>query len=142
MKYTFPMLSNGRAYLVMGPHVWGRNADLAEAVKTAKSEGRLDRYIVFNVPDDARVDEMGMIRWKDGTQTIHEVVRVGNFEEKKPKPTTAQLNALREYAGYYGRNWKSHLRDDWFNGRAEGELQVLRNTLGPKWLATFSLNPQ
>jgi hypothetical protein len=67
MKYTFPTLTEGRVYLVMGPNVWGKNAIFTKAVENAKKEGgRLDRYLVFNVPADASVDDL-------------EVVRVGDF---------------------------------------------------------------
>ena len=53
--------------------------------------------------------------------------------------TLAQLDALQRFAAYNGRTWKSQLLTDWTNGHARGELQTLRNTLGPTWLLRFSL---
>jgi hypothetical protein len=62
------------------------------------------------------------------------------FTNRKPKqPTTDQLFALINYANANGRTWKSKLNDDWMNGRAEGELQQVRNQFGPTWLARFKL---
>jgi hypothetical protein len=54
-------------------------------------------------------------------------------------PTAAQLSALVCYATGHGRTWKSQLNDDWMNGRAEGELQQIRNQFGPSWLVRFRL---
>lgn len=54
-------------------------------------------------------------------------------------PTPAQLKAIEAYARRHGRNWKAQLRLDWFYARTVGELQVLRNTLGPRWLDSFQL---
>lgn len=53
--------------------------------------------------------------------------------------TISQLDALQRYAAVNGRTWKSQLLADWTNGHSRGELQVLRNTLGPSWLVRFSL---
>lgn len=53
--------------------------------------------------------------------------------------TQDQLEALRSYAKQNGRTWKSKLWDDWMTGRANGELQQIRNTFGPTWLTRFRL---
>lgn len=58
-------------------------------------------------------------------------------------PTVAQLIALRAYADEHGRTWKRDLNTDWqyaraqVNGEHSPELQQVRNTLGPSWLAKF-----
>lgn len=57
----------------------------------------------------------------------------------KPEPTPTQLEALKAYAAEKGRYWKDALLSDWFSGTSEGELQTLRNTLGPSWLINFRL---
>lgn len=53
--------------------------------------------------------------------------------------TIEELAALHAYAAQHGRTWKARLNDDWFYARTTGVLQVLRNTRGPRWLASFKL---
>jgi hypothetical protein len=62
----------------------------------------------------------------------------------KPEPTQEQLQALREFAKKYGRNWKQELSDMWLAGRDANEpnghlLRQVRNQCGPSWLAKFKL---
>ena len=62
-----------------------------------------------------------------------------------PAPTVAQLCALATFARAAGREWKLQLWDAWSTGRAvDPELQALRNSHGPRWLATarFSVGPE
>ncbi len=53
--------------------------------------------------------------------------------------TPTELDAIKTYAEKYGRNWKRRLADDWYYARLSGPLHVLRNDLGPTWLARFKL---
>ena len=53
--------------------------------------------------------------------------------------TAPEREALAAYAAQRGRNWRSDLRRDWASGRASGDLQRLRNDLGPSGLARVSL---
>lgn len=50
------------------------------------------------------------------------------------EPTKEERAALERYAFTHGGRWKRQLLDDWTNGRATGELQVIRNSRGPSWL--------
>jgi hypothetical protein len=60
-------------------------------------------------------------------------------------PTLEQYQAIREWANFYGRNWKAPLRESWITGNygmfedIAGPLQQLRNTFGPSWLVKFRL---
>lgn len=57
-----------------------------------------------------------------------------------PELTATQLAALRDYANQHGRHsWKNYLSADWLNGRLPADLHALRNSHGPRWLATFQL---
>lgn len=53
--------------------------------------------------------------------------------------SSADVAALVQYAASHGRTWKAKLRADWENGRCQGELQMMRNTFGPSWLASVDL---
>jgi hypothetical protein len=53
--------------------------------------------------------------------------------------TADQWIVLRRFAGENGRRWKAALLTAWMNGGTSGELQRLRNTHGPSWLARFRL---
>lgn len=57
-----------------------------------------------------------------------------------PELTPADHAALRAFAARHGRNWKARLRDQWIAASAAPELHRLRNSHGPAWLATFSLD--
>jgi hypothetical protein len=67
----------------------------------------------------------------------------------RAQPTPEQLTALRAFARFYGRTWKSRLRQCWMtvdyrelpSSIDYGHLQRLRNTLGPSWLVRFRLIP-
>ena len=52
-------------------------------------------------------------------------------------PTVEEVSALRAYAAGHGRTWKAQLLQDWMTGRSTGELQRVRNNLGPTWLIRF-----
>lgn len=56
--------------------------------------------------------------------------------------TPAELAALQAYAAEKGRKWKSALSEDWYYARRPGELQALRNELGPRWLLDYRLPAQ
>ncbi len=58
-------------------------------------------------------------------------------EMDEPLLTQNQLEALRQYAAEHGRTWKAALNHDWMTGQTVGELQQVRNTFGPTWLAHF-----
>ena len=61
-------------------------------------------------------------------------------------PNAEQLEAIQDYAQYFGPKWKERLQTDWMvagsrwpgNGRYY-LLQQLRNALGPAWLHTYKL---
>lgn len=57
-----------------------------------------------------------------------------------PEITDAQRAALKAFAKKHGRSWKSRLQDLWRSASASPELHRLRNTHGPRWLATFKLD--
>lgn len=69
----------GRAYLVMVPHGWGKDSNAAKALTIAKRNGSYNdkaEAIVINVPTDAYVDEMGWVHWSDRAHQIQTVGRV------------------------------------------------------------------
>lgn len=79
----------GRAYLVMGPHCWGRGASVAEAHKKAQSnrvriyEGAKGwRFILYNVPEGAEIDGMGSIVYDAGQQGAIEMARFNMQDDK------------------------------------------------------------
>lgn len=49
--------------------------------------------------------------------------------------------ALRAFASRNGRTWKAALRQQWaYDTSLSGPLRALRNRLGPRWLASFTLS--
>lgn len=49
--------------------------------------------------------------------------------------------ALRAFASRHGRTWKAALRQKWaYDPNLSGPLRALRNRLGPRWLASFTLS--
>lgn len=56
-----------------------------------------------------------------------------------PPLTADQLAALQDFARKNGRCWKSALRGAWQFDGTNAELQHMRNTHGPRWLAGFKL---
>jgi len=49
--------------------------------------------------------------------------------------------ALRAFASRNGRTWKAALRQKWaYDPNLSGPLRALRNRLGPRWLASFTLS--
>ena len=44
----------------------------------------------------------------------------------------AELEALHAFRRENGRNWRAKLRELWNQGKDEGELRYIRNTLGPR----------
>ena len=84
---TYPALPSDRIYLCMGPMCWGADPDATKAIANAKKnrvkiyEGpRGWRYILFDVPAETTVDEMGFLCYELG-KSIREVVRV-NMESE------------------------------------------------------------
>ena len=59
--------------------------------------------------------------------------------EGSPPLTADQLARVAAFASAHGRCWKSTLRALWERGTRDAELQHLRNTHGPAWLAGFRL---
>lgn len=62
----------------------------------------------------------------------------------KLQPTPEQLSRLQSFAQAHGRYWKRELSDMWQDGRDAREqdghlLRQVRNQLGPRWLAAFTL---
>ena len=62
--------------------------------------------------------------------------------------TTEEMDTLRAYADAVGERWKMQLTIDWLRagtsvrlpaGLYYGTLQGVRNSLGPSWLAGFTL---
>jgi hypothetical protein len=67
-------------------------------------------------------------------------------QSERQMPTAEQIQALKAYAKVHGRNWKSALRQSWYDGNYTGVepygdiaalLQQVRNTFGPSWLVRF-----
>jgi hypothetical protein len=54
-------------------------------------------------------------------------------------PSEAEWAALVRYADEHGCRRKAALRADWEHGRCQGELQQLRNRLGPSWLTAVDV---
>lgn len=75
------VLAAGRSFIVVGPNVWGKSRDIRKALQNAKSQtGRkVDRIIVYDVQDDAQIDDMGAIAYvpHDGVEPY---IEVGRFE--------------------------------------------------------------
>ena len=47
----------------------------------------------------------------------------------------------RAFASRHGRTWKAALREKWaYDSSLSGPLRALRNRLGPRWLASFTLS--
>jgi hypothetical protein len=70
-------------YLVIGPHCWGKGSSIEEAKRNALAElpsesiaPRPCLFITYETPEDAYVDGMGRVCWKDSAQEIKEVDRV------------------------------------------------------------------
>jgi hypothetical protein len=58
--------------------------------------------------------------------------------------TQQQIWALQQFARVHGRTWKSALRarwerGNWLSDEYASDLQTLRNTHGPSWLARFRM---
>lgn len=56
--------------------------------------------------------------------------------------TQEQAQVLKDFARYYGRNWKGHLHSLWASGRDERHkdgaiLRQIRNEFGPEWLIKY-----
>lgn len=69
----------GRVYLAMVPHGWGKNSNATRALSIAKRNGSYNdtaEGIIINAPTDAYVDDMGWMHWSDGTQKTEVVGRV------------------------------------------------------------------
>lgn len=68
----------GKVYLAMVPHGWAKRTNAFEAFAKARGFGvsatgkDLWSY-VYLAPEDAWVDEMGVIRWADGDVGLEEV---------------------------------------------------------------------
>lgn len=59
-------------------------------------------------------------------------------------PNQQQLDAVHKYASRYGRSWKEHLSNAWWNGDDVREpdghlLRQVRNYFGPRWLKQYKL---
>jgi hypothetical protein len=53
--------------------------------------------------------------------------------------TAEQWQALQAFAKKHGRTWKHQLMELWQSGRDIGYLRQIRNTIGPRGLATIRL---
>lgn len=60
--------------------------------------------------------------------------------EKVHNLTEDQAVAVRAFAEKHGKKWKHQLSMAWIKAAAGPELQQVRNTLGPKWLAEVKIN--
>jgi hypothetical protein len=82
-----PKLSGkGRRYLCIGPACWGKGKTAAQAIKNAKHEFASFvgpwKFILYDVQDDAKIDDMGSICYvpREGEKPYFEIAR---FEPKK-----------------------------------------------------------
>lgn len=78
------VLPEGRKFLVLGPHVWGKGNTIAEAYSNARREGPgvEKQLILLDVPANATVDEMGYTSWtwekdQERPQPDRELLRFG-----------------------------------------------------------------
>jgi hypothetical protein len=80
--------TDGREYLVMVPHGWGRRGNAFEAFKEAKRHMGYapDRptAVVLDVPEGAWVNEMGGVCWDDSE--VERPVEVGRLTFANPRP--------------------------------------------------------
>ena len=53
--------------------------------------------------------------------------------------TPEQWKALRTFAAMHGRTWKHQLMELWQSGQDIGYLRQIRNTIGPRGLATIQV---
>lgn len=63
--YVPKTLPEGRAFLVIGPNVWGKGDTIEEAYTNARSNGAAvaESLLLYDVPANATVDEMGYTTW-------------------------------------------------------------------------------
>lgn len=72
------------------------------------------------------------------TQKHHRIKR-GTHHANFPTISDAERNALLRFAQNNGRLWKARLSEQWVRAAAEPVLHRLRNTHGPDWLKTVTL---
>lgn len=75
----------GRAYMVIGIHVWGKAATALKAAQRAAREGLsgLDQFIVYDVQQDATLDGFGAICYRDLGPSAEEPYReVARYQKK------------------------------------------------------------
>lgn len=63
---------------------------------------------------------------------------------KIPQPNPEQLEAVKAFAARHGRDWRDALALAWMTGSDANQpaghlLRQVRNTCGPRWLATASI---
>jgi hypothetical protein len=62
--HALPVPDAGRTYIVIGYNCWGKHADPEQAAKNAIREGgtnALRKFLVYDAPADAYIDDMGSI---------------------------------------------------------------------------------
>ena len=100
---------------------------------------------------DLPISGAELVEWFSEVRKLHILPAIAEARGIKAKvakpraPTAVQMRSIREFAARNGRDWKPKLLNVWFNGKYDWDrddsanLQQVRNTLGPDWLATFEL---
>ena len=124
---------------------------LAECAATPKRSKRMTRK-GGATKTACRRRGLALQSGKVGNSNISKVaVRLGECRAPAKKRAAARSNpssevsaeeraALRAFASRHGRTWKAALRQMWaYDPNLSGPLRALRNRLGPRWLASFTL---
>lgn len=124
---------------------------LAECAATPKRSKRMSRK-GGATKTACRRRGLALKSGKVGNSNISKVaVRLGECRAPAKKRAPVRRNpssevsaeeraALRAFASRHGRTWKAALRERWaYDPNLSGPLRALRNRLGPRWLASFTL---
>lgn len=73
-------LDEGREFLVMAPHYWGKGDTLLDAVQAMQGAGgptalTKTALVVLDVPTGAYVDQMGNVTWTQGLEEPREIFK-------------------------------------------------------------------
>lgn len=141
----YPMFKDNRAYVgAVGEFHDAHGKKIGTAVvtsrwKTPKSYVSDEMFqIEVTTPDGGKYTGRGagsMMLWNG--RRVSEKVRRNPSSEVSAE----ERAALRAFASRNGRTWKAALRQKWaYDPNLSGPLRALRNRLGPRWLASFTLS--
>ena len=140
----YPMFKDNRAYVgAVGEFHDAHGKKIGTAVVTSR----------WKTPKSYVSDEMFQIEvtTPDGVYTgrgagsmmLWNGRRVSEKVRRNPSSEVSaeERAALRAFASRNGRTWKAALRQKWaYDPNLSGPLRALRNRLGPRWLASFTLS--